>query len=307
MLSVLDRASFDRLWQPELIVAAVLLGIVYLVGTGPAAARRRGDAPYPLAQRLSFVMGLVVLYGGVGSPLDLLADRYLFSAHMLQHMFITMAAPPLLLAGTPAGLLRPLVRHRWIAAFLRTATRPVVAIVVFNVVFSGSHAPVIYDLTLRSGLVHFAEHAVFLITAVFMWWPILSPLPEFPRLAPPAQLLYLFVDGIAMTPVFALVTFSSRVLYAAYNHTPDILGMTALQDQQLGGVMMKTAAAIAYGAAFVAAFYRWAASERATSGRIDPIVGGGSAGSARSPRVVPAYLRPLPPGTAAEQIREPRS
>ncbi len=305
MLSVLDRVSFDRLWQPELVVITLLLAGFYLAATSPAAARRRGDDPYPAVQRGLFVAGLLVLYAGVGSPLDVLADHYLFSAHMLQHMLITMAAAPLLLAGTPAGLIRPWVRPPWIAAGLRTMTRPVVALLVFNAVFSGSHAPAIYDLTLRSAPVHFMEHAVFLVTALLMWWPILSPLPEFPRLSPPGQLLYLFVDGIAMTPVFALVTFSGRVLYAPYDHSPTVLGMSALQDQQLGGVLMKVAAAVAYGAMFVVAFYRWAASERSSAGQIDPIVGGGPL--SRGPKVVPSYIRPLPPATAPGQLREPPS
>src|SRR5919201_2659914 len=178
---------------PPLSVVAGLLGLqaAYLLCTGPYRDRFRGATPVSLGRQGLFAQGIVALFVALASPLEVLSDRYLFSAHMVQHLLITLAAAPLLLAGTPCWLLEELLRKLRLLRVARWALHPLIAFGAFNVVFGLAHLPAIYELTLSSQPLHAAEHLLFLGTALVLWMPILSPLPGLlPRYPDIAQLLY---------------------------------------------------------------------------------------------------------------------
>jgi putative membrane protein len=263
VLAVLRQATFVQLWHPGILAAVLALMAVYLV-TVRGAWRRRfpGSSPAAPRQVAAFLGGLATVYLAVGTPLDFLSDNYLFSAHMFEHALICFVVAPLLLLGTPAWLARPLLGPKPLRRALVWLVNPWRALLVFNIVFSIFHAPAIFDFTLRYPLAHFGEHAIFLVTALAMWWPVLSPLPELPRLPEPVQLLYLFVDTIAMTVVFAVITFAPVPLYPWYADAPRVWGLSALEDQQLGGIIMHMGSFAAYGTAFAITFFRWAGMER---------------------------------------------
>ena len=265
MPQALTHAGFVALWHPGLIVTSLILIGVYGMAIGPWRHRFPDAPPVPRRQIVCFVLAILSFYIAVGSPLDILSDHYLMSAHMLEHVLLTFALAPLLLLGMPAYLARWLVRPPRVRAVLERMTRPLTALVVFNVIFSLFHMPAIYDYTLLHPLAHFGEHALFVVTAIFMWWPILSPLPELPRLPDPQQLLYLFANEVFQTIAFALITFAPHPLYRVYANAPRIYGITALQDQQFGGMLMKIGAILALGPAFWAAFFRWARREQAAA------------------------------------------
>src|SRR5918912_2705269 len=185
-----------------------------------------------------FLLGVVVLFIALASPLDDLADHYLLSAHMVQHMLLTLVVPPLMLLGTPDWLVRPLLRSRPLAALLRVWTRPLPAFVVFNFVFALAHFPVLYNFALENELAHAAEHLVFLATAFGLWWPLLSPLPELPRLPYALQMLYVIAQTIPGALVGAFVTLADSVLYRTYALAPRVTVLAAREDQQLGGLIM---------------------------------------------------------------------
>ncbi|HEX9293098.1 MAG TPA: cytochrome c oxidase assembly protein, partial [Gemmatimonadales bacterium] len=102
------------------------------------------------------------------------------------------------------------------------------------------HAPVLYEAALRDHNLHIAQHLVFLTTAVIMWWPVLSPVPELPRIPHLLQMLYLFLLGIPMSVTGALITLSDAVLYPFYAAAPvpRVGGLSPLEDQQIGGLLM---------------------------------------------------------------------
>ncbi len=262
MPQALTQAGFVALWHPGLIAVSLALIWAYGMAVGPWRHRFPDAAPVPRRQVLSFVLAILSFYVAVGSPLDIVSDHYLMSAHMLEHVLLTFALAPLLLLGLPTYLARWLVRPRPVRVVLARMTRPLTALVLFNVIFSLFHMPKIYDYTLTHPLAHFGEHALFVVTALFMWWPILSPLPEMPRLPDPQQLLYLFANEVFQTVAFALITFAPHPMYSVYVHAPRIFGITALQDQQLGGMLMKMGAILALGPAFWVTFFRWARREQ---------------------------------------------
>ncbi len=193
----------------------------------------------------------------VTGPLHELADRSLVSAHMLQHLLLTLVVPPLLLAGTPRWVLLPAVRLRPVARIGRTLTRPIPALATFSAVFAAWHVPFLYEWALRHHGVHAAEHLLLGASALLLWWPVLSPLPEWPRLHPAAQLLYLFVAGIPMVPVAAFITLSDQILYPFYGEAPWQWGLSPLADQRLGGVLMWVGGPMVFLIAMTIVYFRW--------------------------------------------------
>ena len=166
------------------------------------------------------------------SPLHELGDNYLFSAHMVQHLLMTLVAPPLLLLGTPAWLIRPLLSGARVLRVARFLTLPVVAFVLFNTVFALWHVPALYDLALRELGIHILEHLMFLGAGAIMWWPILSPLPELPRPQYLVQMLYLFVQPTVPSVLGALITFSGSVLYDWYAEAPRLWEISAIRTSR---------------------------------------------------------------------------
>jgi putative membrane protein len=251
-------------WLGGGIHPEVLLGVLLLAGLYTAAIVR-SRRPTPLAQPLAFFGGCAALLLALNGPLHDLSDRYLLSAHMVQHLVLTLVTPPLWLAGTPGpvldALVEPLLRRRPTRLLLRTLTRPLVALGVYAVALIGWHLPAFYNAALEQHGWHVAEHIILLGTAILAWWPILSPSRRLAALPYAAQLLYLFVFGIPMTVVATFVTTAERPLYPWYAAAPRLFGLSPLADQQLGGVIMWVPAGVIPLIAFTVVFFRWAASE----------------------------------------------
>jgi putative membrane protein len=228
--STLDVPSWNR-WDlhPSVLAGLVLLGGLYVFLGGLTSPRRHVA---------SFAAALLVLFVALNGPLHNLSDNYLFSAHMAQHLLLTLVFPPLLLYGTPAHVVRPLLRPRWVLAVGRVVTRPLAAASLFTAPIVLWHVPALYEAALRNHDLHIVQHLVFLTTAVIMWWPILSPVPELPRIQHLMQMLYLFLLGIPMSVTGALITLSSSVLYPFYAAAPRVGALSPLDDQQIGGLLM---------------------------------------------------------------------
>ncbi len=220
-----------------------------------------GEAPPPtMAQRISFFTGLGIIFLSLNGPLHDLSDYYLFSMHMVQHLVLTLVFPPLLLAGIPEWLLRPLLNKPGVLQVTRVLTRPWVAALLFSVSIAAWHLRPFYDLMMRSHEVHIATHLMFMVTATLMWWPVMSPLPEL-RLPTGPSMLYLFLVGIPMQVVAALITFADVVLYPWYVTAPRMWGLSPLDDQQLGGLIMWVPGNLYIFAAMGVLFFRWAKEE----------------------------------------------
>lgn len=224
--------------HPSVLIGTGLLGALYFWGIGPLRRRLGLGPPATAWQIASFCAGLLVLLFALNGPMHDLSDYYLFSAHMVQHLLLTLLLPPLMIAGTPGWLFKPLLRHRPVRAVARVLTRPVVAAVLYSVTIAVWHLTPFYELMMRNHDVHIATHLMFIVVATILWWPVMSPVPELPRLPYGMGMLYLFLVGIPMQVVAALITLSDEVLYPWYSAAPRTWGLTPLDDQQLGGLLM---------------------------------------------------------------------
>lgn len=225
-------------WQPSIIGGTILILALYVYAIGPLREKFHLANEISPGKVLAFVLGVNLMFLSLFSALDELGDRYLFSAHMLQHLILTMVGPPLMLIGTPAWLIEPLLRNRIVLRIGKILTHPVVAFTLFNVDIWVWHAPPLYDATLVNLNLHILEHVSFVLFGLIFWWPMFSPVKEgLPRLSTGGQILYLFFGSMPMMVLGAGLTFVPP-LYAPYLYAPRVWGLSPAADQQLGGLLM---------------------------------------------------------------------
>jgi putative membrane protein len=242
---------------------STVIGILALAGLYGWRARvhRAGTA----GQKALFVTGLLTLFFALNGPLHDLSDDFLFSAHMVQHLVLVFAVAPLLLAGTPGAMLRPALDWPGVGPLARWLTRPTIAYVLFNVAFAAWHLPPLYNLAMAEHPIHIVEHLMFLVVAVIMWWPLLSPLPELPRLPYPGQMLYCFLMSVPMSIVAVYVALADHILYPAYAAAPRVTSLSPMADQQLGGLIMWIPGAFFLIGVMTVVFFKWAAAGEDTT------------------------------------------
>lgn len=245
--------------EPYLVGGLVVLGWLWAVLAGPWRARLApAGEPFPLAKAWWFYSALVIFYLAVGSPLDQIGERFLFSAHMLQHQLLVYPAAICFLLGLPHWMVDALLSHASLRRPGRLLAQPVICALIYTLVISLWHMPYAYDLALQNKVIHVGEHVTFFAAALFYWWPLLSPSRVFPPISYGSQMLYMLAVLIGMTPVFAYITFSQDILYPTYEYAPRLFAdFSAGEDQLLAGVMMKTAGMGVALTAFGVSFYRW--------------------------------------------------
>jgi putative membrane protein len=249
-------------WHPHPSVWLVLGGIwvAYLV----AVRRHRTVAGEPSdrpRRTTLFSFGMACLWLGADWPVHDLAEGYLYSVHMAQHLLFTLVAPPLLIAGMPAWMWRDILRPRWLFLVFRFLTRPIVALILFNGLLLFTHWPEVVEASVRSELTHFTLHVLLVGSAILMWWPVMSPLVELPALTPPAQMMYLFAQSLAPTIPASFLTFGHTLLYPVYGTFPRIWGISALNDQLIAGLLMKLVGGFILWGFVATIFFRWHARE----------------------------------------------
>ena len=245
-----------------LLIATFAIGYVLAIRTvGPRFAAP-GCSPVTRFQVTCFVLGLVTLFVGADWPIHDLAETSMYSVHMVQHLLFSMVAAPLLLLGTPGWLARWLLRPpSLVFRVVRRLARFFPALIVFNVVLVLTHWPAIVDASLRSHPLHFCVHAMLFLSSLIVWLPVLSPLPEIPRLAPPTRAAFLFLQSVVPTVPASFLTFGAHPLYKFYVGKPHLWGLSTLEDQQIAGLIMKIGAGMLLWMLIAVIFFRWAAEE----------------------------------------------
>jgi putative membrane protein len=264
-LSELPWSGEWWIWLP--LVAS--LGF-YLIGL-----RRVWSRATPARRRVhrmeaaAYMLGWVALAAALVSPLHPWG-RLLFSAHMAQHEILMVVAAPLLVLGRPLvpfshalspAVLRSLariVRSPPLGALRRlwtTLTLPLVAWIVHAVALWIWHLPQLFEATIDNEWIHFLQHASFFGTALLFWWAIVRERPG--KAGYGAAILYLFTTAAHSGALGALLSLARRSFYPAYATTTAAWGLTPLEDQQLGGLLMWVPAGAVYAVAALALLAAW--------------------------------------------------
>ena len=232
-------------WWLWLLIAAS--GWLYLRGVRRLWSAAAPGAGVNVVQALSFALGWLTAVIALLSPLDALGN-VLFSAHMAQHELLMIVAAPLLILGHPLG---PFVwalpaswrkpaaevcRETGLQHAVRWLTRPLCAWIVGAAALWLWHIPAWFDAALANQALHAFQHACFFISALLFWWAL------FQRRAPVSRyglgVFYVFTTGVHSSILGALLTFSSHPWYSPYAATTQAWGLTPVEDQQLGGLIM---------------------------------------------------------------------
>jgi putative membrane protein len=248
-------------WEPSIVLPLAFLLFVYVSG-----AVRRGGWRTLRWRHASFLGGWFSLVFALTSPIHELGEQ-LFSAHMLQHEILILVSAPLIAAAHPAATclwaFAPRQRVRfggWIHAvestpLLTFITRPLTTWSLEAFALWIWHLPALYQATLTSDWVHAAQHLSFLLTAV-LFWSALYGIGRF-AMAYGAATLYVFGTAVHCSGLGALLTFSAVLWYPAYANSTQSWGLTPLQDQQLGGLIMWVPSAVVFILIGLVLFARW--------------------------------------------------
>jgi len=245
--------------HPSTVIGIV--GLATLYERGMRVARRTPTAETSRVQRPAtrafFYSALVILFLSLNGWLHDLSDSYLFSAHMVQHLMLALVVAPFLIMGTPGELLRPILALPGVMPVARWITAPSCCFAIFTVVVAGWHLPPLYNYALLHHPVHIVQHLMLLAASVLMWWPVLSPLPELPRLSYPGQMLYLFLLSIPMAIVSVYISYADTVLYPLYASAPRVWGISPMNDQMIGGLIMWIPGGLFFYTIISIIFFRW--------------------------------------------------
>jgi putative membrane protein len=247
--------------HPSTVIGCAIVLGAYFMAIGPLRRKYEWADHVERWQPICFTSGILLLLGVLNGPLHELSDLFLFSAHMVQHLLLTLIMAPLLLVGIPDWLWRAIIRKTVGFGVARVLTSPLIAFGVYNVIFAGWHFPTFYNWALENHNVHILQHVMFIMAAMFMWWPVVEPVPELSRMITPMRMVYLFAISVPMSLVSALITLSDAVLYPWYGDATRVFNLTVIEDQQLGGLIMWVPGALIFWAVISVLFYRWAKAE----------------------------------------------
>lgn len=252
--------------DPIVIASLVLSGWLYFRGlrlmwreAGAGHGIRRWEA-------LAFAAGWLALFVALVSPLHPLGE-VLFSAHMTQHELLMLGAAPLIVLGRPvvaflwsvpvkwSRRMGHWTKVRWFQRGWKSITMPLTAWAIHAVALWIWHVPFLFQATLRSDLVHTLQHVCFLGSALLFWWALIHG--PHGALGYGAAALYVFTTSVHSGILGALITFTGTIIYPAYRESTTSWGLTPLEDQQLGGLIMWVPAGVIYIVAGLALCAGW--------------------------------------------------
>jgi len=254
-------------WQPHpgvwlLVGGIVALGFYATRVIGPKVVEP-GEPVVTGRQKFWFSLAVVLLLVAADWPMHDIGERYLYSVHMIQHLLMSFVIPPLFLLATPQWLARLVVLDSGrVSTWVRRLARPVPAAVLFNGLTIFLHWQGAVTRSTESGLFHYSMHVLLFSTALLMWMPVCSPLPEM-RISLPAQMIYLFLQSVIPTIPGGWLTFAESPVYTVYD-TPDRLwNIGVIDDQQAAGAIMKIMGGFFLWSLITVLFFKWARRQEA--------------------------------------------
>ncbi|KMK74763.1 cytochrome c oxidase assembly factor CtaG [Alkalihalobacillus pseudalcaliphilus] len=295
MDSLFTTFTWRALWTPELIVGLLIVAFLYGMLITKWRSRFKGAEPVPFRKKIYFALFMIALYLGWGSPLYI-AGHLMITIHMAQMIFAYIISVPLLLLALPKWFLEAIVNKikQWkVTKPLVFIWNPIMALFLFNGLFSFYHVPFMFDSLMQNPVLHsFYQYGLF-FAAFLMWWFMIQPLPNYSYLSDLKRILYIFLNGLLITPACALIIFAPNAMYETYTNPAvwanamayclpagatipyDMFSgpqsfsfLETRMDQQLAGVLMKIMQEIIYGITIAYVFKEWLRKEKQQDGEL---------------------------------------
>lgn len=260
LLGSIDPTFNPNPWRfqphPEvwLLIVGIIAAFVYAVRVvGPKVAPV-GNV-ISRRQILTFVLMITLLWGASDWPIHDLAEEYLYSMHMLQHMMLAYFVPPLALLATPEWLFRLLIGNGRTYRVIRFVTKPVAAALVYNVVLLVTHIPALVNRSAEGGPLHYSLHVLVVTSALLLWMPVCGPIREW-HMSEGGKMIYMFGMSLVPTVPAGWLTFAEGTVYKHYNTPVRVWGVSVLSDQQAAGAIMKLGGSVFMWAVIIYLFFR---------------------------------------------------
>lgn len=260
LLAAIEPTTNPHPWRfqphPEvwLLVAGLVAAFIYAVRVvGPKAAPE--GHVITRRQVALFSLMIMLLWAASDWPVHDLAEEYLYSVHMLQHMVLAYFVPPLALLATPEWLFRLLIGQGRTYRAVRFATKPVVAAIAYNVVVMVTHIPALVNRSAEGGPLHYSVHVLVVTTALMLWMPVCGPIHEW-RMSDGGKMIYMFGMSLVPTVPAGWLTFADGPVYKHYNTVVRVWGMSILSDQQAAGAIMKLGGSVFMWAVIIFLYFR---------------------------------------------------
>jgi putative membrane protein len=259
-------------WQPHpevwlLVVGVAALACYALRVVGPKVVAK-GEPVVTRSQAAWLGLGVLLLWVASDWPVHDIAEEYLFSVHMSQHLLLTFVVPPVFLLATPEWLARLVLGRGQVKRVFYALARPVPAALAFNALQLFTHWPGVVNASVGNALVHYLVHTALVSTAFLLWMPVCGPLPEL-RISYPAQMLYLFVTSIVPTVPAAWLTFAEGSIYSSYDIPQRLWDISVTSDQQAAGLIMKLVGGSYLWLIITIRFFQWASKFSDTDKAVD--------------------------------------
>ena len=242
---LLDPWRFQAHAEVWLLVAFLIGARVYAIRViGPHAEHlRRGEPVVTRRQNWLFVAAIAVLWIASDWPIHDIAEEYLYSVHMFQHMALSYFLPLLAVLATPVWLFRAVLGSPRVGRVIRWFAKPVVAGFVFNIVVIVTHIPAMVNQSVNNPLLHYSLHVALVTSSLLMWIPVAAPDSSM-RIGYGGRMVYLFLMSVIPTVPAAWLTFAEGAVYKHYDIAVRVWGLSVTTDQQIAGAIMKTGGSI---------------------------------------------------------------
>ncbi|MEY4366378.1 MAG: hypothetical protein RLZZ305_1722 [Actinomycetota bacterium] len=249
-----DPWRFQLHLEIWLLVVALVVGYVYAVRViGPKVAPE--GHVVTRRQVVTFSLMIVLLWLSTDWPMHDIAEEYLYSVHMVQHMSLTMFVPPLALLATPEWLFRLILGDGRVRRAARFLVRPAAAALVYNLMVMVSHIPQVVNLSASNGPVHYLVHVLLVTSAFILWIPVCGPATDW-RVSDGAKMIYLFAMSFVPTIPAGWLTFAEGPVYRHYDTPVRVWGVSVISDQQAAGGIMKLGGSVFMWAVIIYIFFR---------------------------------------------------
>jgi putative membrane protein len=254
LLEGVDPWRFQAHVEVWLLMIAIIGSYVYaikvigprVVTNGPVVTRR---------QIQSFTAGALIMWIASDWPMHDIAEEYLYSVHMLQHMMLSYFVPPLMLLATPKWLFDAVFGSGRGYRAIKFLSRAPVAGLLFNVMVMVAHIPDVVNRSVSNGPLHYSLHILLIVTSLLMWMPVCGPEKPF-RLQYGGMMIFLFLMSVIPTVPAAWLTFAEGSVYKHYDIPVRVWGLSVTTDQQLAGAVMKSAGSLFLSSIIVVIFFR---------------------------------------------------
>ncbi|OIU72346.1 cytochrome c oxidase assembly factor CtaG [Rossellomorea aquimaris] len=289
--------GFMALWSPFFILALVFITVVYFLVTVKWRTSFKESTPLTGKEAAYFLLAILLLYAIKGSPVEVMST-ILFSAHMTQMALLYLVVTPLIILGIPNWVWKAIINLPVVKPVFKFMTKPLIALLSFNVVFSVYHIPLVFDHVRTDVTAHGLATVILFLLSVVMWWPLLNPADEDIDLEGLKRIGYILGSAVLLTPACGLIIFAENPLYAPYYDSeafmkslalcvpvdtlqgmsltgPELFtSMSILNDQQLGGVIMKIIQEIVFGVMLFNLFFQWYRKDMEKQEKLsyDPVV-----------------------------------